>query len=83
MCVCRYRQNETEIKREEQAREQLHSDEDFCSADDYTCQADATPAAGTLAAKVSKPGWHRKTLKGTGCVCECVFVCAGVFLCVR
>ena len=56
------------------AREQLHSEEEFCSADDYTCRADATPAAGTLTAKVTEPGWHREGPRGTGRVCVCVCV---------
>lgn len=62
-----------------QAREQLHSEEEFCSADDYTCRADATPAAGTLTAKVTEPGWHREGTKGTGreCACVCVRAVAG------
>lgn len=77
MCVC---ENETDIKRERlwgQAREQLHSEEEFCSADDYTCRADATPAAGALTAKVTEPGWHREGPRGTGRVCErvCVSLC--------
>lgn len=58
-----------------QARERLHSEEEFCSADDYTCRADATPAAGALAAKVTEPGWHREGLRGTGRVCVCVSLC--------
>lgn len=29
--------------------ELLCSEEEFCSADDYTCRADAAPAAGALA----------------------------------
>lgn len=79
MCVC---VNEADIKRERlwgQAREQLHSEEEFCSADDYTCRADATPAAGALTAKVTEPGWHREGPGATGrvcvCVCRCVCVC--------
>lgn len=68
---------ENEIEKERvlgQARVQLHSEEEFCSADNYTCRADAAPAAGMLAAKVTKPGWHRKRPKGTSrqCVCVCV-----------
>lgn len=58
-----------------QAREQLHSEEEFCSADDYTCRADATPAASALAAKVTEPGWHREGPKGTGRECVLVSLC--------
>lgn len=58
-----------------QAAELLHSEEEFCSADDYTCRADATPAAGALAAKVPATGWHGERPKGTGRVCVCVCVC--------
>ena len=75
-------ENETDIKRERlwgQAREQLHSEEEFCSADDYTCRADATPAAGALTAKVTEPGWHREGPRGTGRECARTSVC----LCVR
>lgn len=39
--------------------------EEFCSADDYTCRADATPAAAVLSAKVGELGWHTEGLKGT------------------
>lgn len=84
-CVCVFAcANETDIKRERlwgQAREQLHSEEEFCSADDYTCRADATPAAGTLTAKVTKPGWHKETEGHRKNVCECVSARLCVSLC--
>jgi len=58
-----------------QATERLYSEEEFCSADDYTCRADATPAAGALAAKVTEPGWHGEGPKGIGKVCAFVSLC--------
>lgn len=69
---------ETERERERgEAREQLHSEEEFCSADDYTCRADASPAAGTFTAKVTEPGWHRAGPRGHAGR-ECVCFCAGL-----
>lgn len=64
--VFKEREREGERARERGYGELLHSEEEFCSADDYTCRADAAPAAGVLAAKVTKPGWHRQRAKGTG-----------------